>query len=74
MPFMLIPLGVIAGIIKLTALPLTFLVIWGFYTAKLITKRPQDLTLERNHISWKHMYLMLIAGQVGFAIAYIVKR
>ncbi|MDO8602516.1 MAG: UbiA family prenyltransferase [Candidatus Omnitrophota bacterium] len=72
-PFMLIPLGVIANIIKLTALPLTLLVIWGLYTAKLITKRPQDLTLEQNHISWKHMYLMLIAGQVGFAIAYLIK-
>ena len=73
LPFMLIPLGVITGIIKLTALPLTFLVIWGLYTAKLITKRPQDLTLEKNHISWKHMYFMLIVGQIGFAAAYLIK-
>lgn len=72
-PFMLIPLGVIARIIRLTALPLTLLVIWGLYTAKLIIDRPQELTLEKNHISWKHMYLMLIAGQVGFAIAYLIK-
>jgi 4-hydroxybenzoate polyprenyltransferase len=72
-PFMLIPLGVICGIIKVIALPLTFLVIWGLYTANLITKRPQDLTLERNHISWKHMYFMLMAGQLGFAIAYIIR-
>jgi 4-hydroxybenzoate polyprenyltransferase len=72
-PFMLIPLGVIVNIIKLTALPLVLFVMWGLYTAKLITKRPQDLTLEQNHISWKHMYFMLIAGQVGFAIAYLIK-
>lgn len=71
--FMLIPLGVVSNIIKLTALPLTLLAIWGLYTAKLITNRPQDLTLEQNHVSWKHMYLMLIAGQVGFAIAYLIK-
>lgn len=72
-PFMLIPLGVIAGIIRFTTLPLTLLVIWGLYTAKLIIKRPQELTLEKNHISWKHMYLILIVGQAGFAIAYFIK-
>lgn len=72
-PFMLIPLGVIAKIIRLTTLPLTLLAIWGLYTAKLITQRPQELTLEKNHISWKHMYFMLIVGQIGFAIAYFIK-
>lgn len=72
-PFMLIPLGVIAGIIRFTTLPLTLLAVWGLYTAKLIIKRPQELTLEKNHISWKHMYLMLIVGQIGFAIAYLIK-
>jgi 4-hydroxybenzoate polyprenyltransferase len=72
-PFMLIPLGVIAKVIRLTTLPLTSLVLWGLYTAKLIMEKPQDLTLEKNHISWKHMYLMLIVGQIGFAIAYLIK-
>ncbi len=72
-PFLFIPLGVGAKIIKLTTLPLTLLFIWGLYTAKLITKEPQELALEKNHISWKHMYLMLIVGQIGFAIAYFIK-
>lgn len=72
-PFMLIPLGVTTKIIRLTTLPLTLLVFWGLYTAKLIMEKPEELTLEKNHISWKHMYLMLIVGQLGFAIAYLIK-
>lgn len=72
-PFLLIPLGIIMHIIRLTTLPLVFLTIWGLYAAKLIMQNPQELTLEKNHISWIHMYLILIVGQIGFAIAYLVK-
>ncbi len=72
-PFLLIPIGVVFNIIKATTLPLTLMAIWGIHTAKLITKNPEALTLERNHVSWKHMYLMLIVGQIGFALAYIIK-
>lgn len=73
LPFLLIPFGVIMHIVKPATLPLVLLAVWGLYTAKLITRNPQELTLEKNHISWIHMYLMLIVGQVGFAIAYLVK-
>ncbi len=73
LPFMLIPLGVLARIILPQTLPLTFLGLWGFYTAKLILLKPQDLTMEKNHISWKHMYLILVVGQLGFAGAYLIK-
>lgn len=72
-PFLFIPLGVIMHIIRPTALPLVLLTIWGLYTAKLIMRSPRELTLEKNHISWIHMYLILIVGQVGFAIAYLIK-
>ncbi len=72
-PFLLIPLGIVMHIIRPTTLPLVFLTIWGLYTARLITKNPQELTLEKNHISWIHMYLMLIVGQIGFAVAYLIK-
>lgn len=73
LPFILIPLGIAANIIKSTTLPLTLLAIWGLYTAKLIIKKPEELTVERNHVSWKHMYFMLMVGQFGFAIAYLIK-
>ena len=71
-PFLLIPLGVYFRIIKPAALPLTGLALWGMYIIRLLLYSPQDLTLEENHISWKHMYLMLITGQAGFAIAYLI--
>jgi len=73
MPFILIPLGVLAGIIRPTTLPLVLLAVWGLYTARLIKQDPSSLTLEKNHASWLHMYFMLIAGQVGFAVAYLIK-
>lgn len=73
MPFLLIPIGVALNIIRAATLPLTLMGLWGVYTAKLITKNPEGLTFEKNHISWKHMYLMLIAAQLGFAAAYLLK-
>jgi len=72
LPFLLIPLGIIAGVVRVTTLPLTLLSIWGLYIARLIKKNPQELALEKNNISWIHMYLMLITGQIGFAVAYLL--
>jgi len=72
LPFLLIPVGVYGGWLTPAALPLTGLSAWGFYIAYLIVRRPEALTLETNHVSWKHMYLLLMAGQVGFAVVYIV--
>ena len=71
-PFALIPVGVWQGWLTAATLPLTFLSVWGVYIAHLILRRPEALTLEANHVSWKHMYLLLMAGQVGFAVAYII--
>ena len=33
---------------------------------------PNELAATENHISWKHMYMMMMAMQIGFAVAYIV--
>ncbi len=46
------------------------LMAWGVYVAWLILRRPAELATEANHVSWKHMYLMMLAGQVGIAAAY----
>ncbi|MHA1377056.1 MAG: UbiA family prenyltransferase [Candidatus Helarchaeota archaeon] len=69
-PFLLIPFGVYFQILTFSTIVLTFLSVWGAYTAHLILKKPEDLTIESNHASWKHMYLILIFGQFGFMIAY----
>ncbi len=45
---------------------------WGGYTVYLILKNPDDLAATENHPSWTHMYLMMMAAQVGFALAYVL--
>jgi 4-hydroxybenzoate polyprenyltransferase len=75
-PWLLIPYGASAHI--LTGNP-TFLTVlgfalatWGAYTVYLIVRNPDDLTATENHPSWRHMYLMMMCAQVGFAAAYLV--
>jgi 4-hydroxybenzoate polyprenyltransferase len=48
-----------------------FLTLWGAYTAYLVIRRPEELTSRENHPSWTHMYLMMMAAQIGFAVAYL---
>jgi len=48
------------------------LALWGCYTVYLILRDPEDLAKVENHPSWTHMYLMMMAAQLGFAVAYIV--
>ena len=45
---------------------------WGGYTVRLILRNPAALAEVENHPSWTHMYLMMMAAQVGFALAYLV--
>lgn len=71
-PFFLIPAGVYLEIIKVHTLPLTLLAFWGGYICYLILRKPEELSYETNHISWKHMYLLLLSGQVGFIVAYLI--
>jgi 4-hydroxybenzoate polyprenyltransferase len=71
-PFLLIPAGVYLDLIKVYTLPLTLLALWGGYICFLILRKPEVLSYETNHISWKHMYLLLLSGQVGFIVAYII--
>ncbi len=49
---------------------LAILAIWGAYTAWLIVRDPDSLALEGNHPSWKHMYMLMMATQIGFAVIY----
>jgi 4-hydroxybenzoate polyprenyltransferase len=45
---------------------------WGAYTVYLILRDPEALASTENHPSWTHTYLMMMAAQVGFAVAYLV--
>jgi 4-hydroxybenzoate polyprenyltransferase len=50
------------------------LTLWGIYTVYLILRDPEELTRTENHPSWRQMYLMMMAAQIGFAVAYLVPR
>ena len=45
---------------------------WGLYVAALLVRKPEELTTSENHIAWRHMYLMMMATQVIFAVAYLL--
>lgn len=76
LPFLLLLLGALYGVFHaqtgiLVGLSL-WLTVWGVYVSYLILRCPSELTLEANHISWKHMYFILLVGQLGVAAAYLL--
>ncbi|MEA2164527.1 MAG: geranylgeranylglycerol-phosphate geranylgeranyltransferase [Thermoanaerobaculia bacterium] len=75
-PWLLMPIGAATHILTGNATFLTILgialALWGAYTVWLIVRNPDELTSTENHPSWRHMYMMMMAAQVGFAVAYVV--
>jgi 4-hydroxybenzoate polyprenyltransferase len=74
-PFLLIAVGAFAGILTgnfafLLALSV-FMTLYGLYVCFLMLRRPEELAVEANHVSWAHMYRMMFVAQVGFALAYL---
>jgi hypothetical protein len=45
---------------------------WGSYVVYLILRDPDALAATENHPSWTHMYLMMLATQIGFMAAYLL--
>jgi 4-hydroxybenzoate polyprenyltransferase len=76
LPFVLISAGVVAGILTGNPVLLHTLSIvmtaYGIYVCYLMLRRPEDLAIEENHVSWAHMYRMMFVAQVGFAVAYLL--
>jgi 4-hydroxybenzoate polyprenyltransferase len=75
-PFLMIPLGVELEILTGNAALLhalgVFMTLYGLYVCYLMLRRPEDLAVEENHVSWAHMYRMMFAAQIGFALAYVI--
>jgi 4-hydroxybenzoate polyprenyltransferase len=75
-PFLLMPWGVSHGILtgnpRVLGIAGYCLSAWGFYVAILLVRRPEELTTSENHVAWRHMYLMMMAAQAIFAVAYLV--
>ena len=74
LPFLMISAGTFAGILTGNFLLLQLLSLvmtaYGIYVCYLMLRRPEDLAVEENHVSWAHMYRMMFVAQVGFALAY----
>ncbi|MCX6646843.1 MAG: UbiA family prenyltransferase [bacterium] len=76
-PYLALPIiALIAGPENLRpqAMWLSILALWGAYTAWLILRDPDSLALEGNHPSWKHMYMLMMATQLGFAVIYALPQ
>jgi 4-hydroxybenzoate polyprenyltransferase len=75
-PFLLINAGAAAGILTGTAWLLHLLgagmATYGIYVCYLMLRRPEELAVEENHVSWAHMYRMMFVAQIGFAAAYLL--
>jgi 4-hydroxybenzoate polyprenyltransferase len=75
-PFALIPLGVQLDILTGNRTLLLWLgpvlMAYGVYVSWLMVRKPEEMAATENHISWKHMYLMIMLAQVGFAAAYVL--
>jgi chlorophyll/bacteriochlorophyll a synthase len=83
-PWLLLPLGafwpdpqnpahpILTGDPRLLTALGAILTLWGVYTVYLLVRDPHSLTETENHPSWRHMYLMMMAAQVGFALAYVL--
>lgn len=74
-PFLMISAGAWSGVLTgsfvlLQALALV-MTAYGLYVCYLMLRRPEDLAVEENHVSWAHMYRMMFVAQVGFAVAYL---
>lgn len=76
LPFLLINAGVFTGI--LTGNPLLLhalgivMTLYGAYVLYLMLRKPEELAVDANHVSWAHMYRMMFVAQVGFALAYVL--
>ncbi len=76
LPFLLISAGAFAGILTGNFVLLQLLAVglsaYGAYVVYLMLRRPEDLAVEENHVSWVHMYRMMFVAQIGMAVAYLL--
>ncbi len=76
LPFIMIAVGtrlrILTGTPALLYALSIVMTIYGAYVCYLMLRRPEDLAVEENHVSWAHMYRMMFVAQVGFAVAYLL--
>lgn len=74
-PFLLLAAGGAAGVFTGNRAAIVVLGLvcaaWGHAVVRMIARDP-DAQLTENHPSWRHMYFLMFALQVGFMVAYLV--
>lgn len=79
LPWLLLPAGIVAHGNR-TAQGAYFaglgvaLSLWGVHVVRLLLRNPEELTTAKTHPSWQHMYLMMVAAQVGVAAGFWLPR
>ncbi|MCB9933962.1 MAG: UbiA family prenyltransferase [Planctomycetes bacterium] len=75
LPFLLLPLGALTGVLTGHLVDLVMLgaicALWGAHIAARIMGDPESLTTTENHPAWRHMYYLMLFIQVGFVFAYV---
>ena len=75
LPFLMISAGAFTGVLTgnffLLQLLSVVMTLYGVFVCYLMLRRPEELAVEENHVSWAHMYRMMFVAQVGFALAYL---
>jgi 4-hydroxybenzoate polyprenyltransferase len=75
-PFVMIAAGtrlrILTGTPAFLYLLAAVMTAYGMYVCYLMLRRPEDLAVEENHVSWAHMYRMMFVAQIGFALAYLL--
>jgi 4-hydroxybenzoate polyprenyltransferase len=74
-PWLLIAYGTWTGILTgnfwLLQTLAAGMTLYGAYVCYLMLRKPEELAIDANHVSWAHMYRMMFVAQIGFALAYI---
>ena len=75
-PWLMISIGaslhVLTGNPRLLQALGVVMTVYGLYVLYLMLRRPEELAVEENHVSWAHMYRMMFVAQIGFALAYLL--
>jgi len=76
LPFLMINAGALAGVLTGSFWLLQglggLMTAYGLFVCYLMLRRPEELAVEENHVSWAHMYRMMFVAQIGFAAAYLL--
>ena len=70
-PLLLIPIGVLLGILSFTAIYLSIFIIYGIYVNLNLGNLVKPRKKGENSRAWLHYYIMLMSLELGFSVVYL---